>query len=477
MEALVTQTTPLAAEEHTVSDSALNIFAKPNLSDNILSNDWVTFDRKTPLHDTTKEFSFSLPASSLPRYLDIKNIVACLKLSLVKKVKGEFKPVTAQDNVAVITNLLASFFASAAIRLNGGLIWQSPQHYSTISQLSKLLGDSKEARATYLELEVGGNDKDAFLTYTSNKERQARVEKFATPSGDTPKELVLVGNVPTSFESVSTLLANNSSLDITLVRQADEFLLDTGAKKAEERSAFQIPAGETYHLLVKDFSLHMKAPLVNDKIFTLHQKRFNNNESQNIYFYKDYSVVENIGMGVHNWTSQDLASTNKPLKLFCTFFSPDLLSGNYQTNSAVFKPPPNIKSAHFTMDGRMITPLNSLMTMDLSSTDSGGYQGWYRTLFEVTQQLGGMTPSDISFHDFRNHSFILALDNTTSGFAEKNKIGLLRQGAVRLHLSFSSCHHFQLHHAMLGHLCRVAKLQAGGDAIPGQFRVLMTLTD
>ena len=51
----------------------------------------------------SRQYIFELAQSMLPRYLDLSEILVCLKLSLVKvKPDGSFTAVTSMDNAAVV---------------------------------------------------------------------------------------------------------------------------------------------------------------------------------------------------------------------------------------------------------------------------------------------------------------------------------------------------------------------------------------
>jgi len=435
MENLVEQITPLGDRDgEVIRDSALALFSKPKVNGNILSNDYVTFDKVSPQNETDEVFNFHLPASMLPRYCDLKSLMVCAKVALVKNDgEGNITSVTMDDNVSPANFLLAALFKSMTIKVNGGVVYTSAECQPTINVLSRLLSGSRESFSTYARLEGGARPWDPSIALNSNADNYFSVYKYATAlAGPKPKEVWLMGSLNHSFESSNSILANDAAIDVQLVRDIDKRLLTTGPQTETEATNYSL-GNTTYHLRIKSLSLHVKMPLITDKLFASIENRFKRNESERIYYYHDKSVLQSIPTGVTSWLSQDLA-LSKPLKVFCVFLNNDRLQGHYLSSSYFFEPPDYLQQARFLLDGKDVS---SLDVIQFPSMRDGGYEHWYRKLFETTQSLNIPTPPNVSFDDFKSHMFVLSHDNSTAGHTEGQRLPLLRMGSLRLHLTFS----------------------------------------
>lgn len=274
------------------------------MEDEFLSYDWAKLDNNATYTKDSREFAFKLDPSSLPKYLDLRTILVCLKVSLVKvnTETGKEVAVIKEDNVTVINNLLSSFFKDVKINVNGSRIYTSPQHYATINQLRKKLSDGPQALNTYRDLEGSVEEDNPATTVTTNTAFYRRVLEVATktkapaegaqvgtePDGD-PKILTYIGPLTTPYQSANTLLAYNSSLIIKLTRNSDDFLITTGPKthaEISETSGWAMPANTRYKLLVHHLSLSIRTPLVTDAVFSNHKSRFAKGDTQRIYFYQ-----------------------------------------------------------------------------------------------------------------------------------------------------------------------------------------------
>ena len=434
MESLVEQITPLGDKDsEVIKDSALALFSKPKVDSNILSNDYVTFDQASPQKETDSVFNFHLPASMMPRYCDLKSLMVCAKVCIIKKdADGNATSVTQADNVSPPNFLLAALFKSMTMKINGGVVYTSAECQPTINVLSRILGGSQESFTTYAHLEGGGKLWDPSVGLSSNVGHYANVAKYVTElAGPKPKEVWLMGSLNHSFESSNSILANNAAIDIQLVREDDKKLLTVGPTTATDTD--WTLGNRTYHLRIKSLSLHVKMPLITDKLFASIENRFKRNEAERIYYYHDKSVLQSIPTGVTSWVSQDLA-LSKPLKVFCVFLNNDRVQGSYTTSSYFFEQPEHLKQARFLLDGKDVSSLDVIQFPDL---DDGGYEHWYRKLFETTQSLNIPTPPNISFAAFKKYLFVLSYDNSTAGHTDGHRLPLLRMGSLRLHLTFS----------------------------------------
>ena len=236
MENLVEQITPLGDRDgEIIKDSAVALFSKPKVNGNILSNDYVTFDRSSPQKETDEVFNFHLPASMLPRYCDLKSLMVCAKVCIVKKDdQGNVTSVTQDHNVAPPNFLLAALFKSMTMKINGGVVYTSAECQPTINVLSKLLGGSRESFKTYARLEGGARPWDPSNGLDTNADHYANMLKYATAlAGPKPKEVWLMGSLNHSFESSTSILANNASIDVQLVRENDKRLLTVWTKDSD----------------------------------------------------------------------------------------------------------------------------------------------------------------------------------------------------------------------------------------------------
>ena len=258
MENLVERIAPVGDKDaDIIKDSAVALFEKPKVSSSILSNDYVTFDRTSPHSDTASTFNFHLPASMLPRYCDLKSMVVCAKVNVVKKnEEGKFVPVTMDDNVCPPNFFLATLFKSVSIRINGGLVYTSAEQQPAINLLSRLLNGSHDSLQSYAELEGGWPYYDSSISLQTNVGYYANCFKYAASATSThPTDVWLMGPLNHSFESSNSILANNAAIDVQLVRNDDKTLLTVGPKTQTEQFLL---GTTTYHVRIKEISLHVK---------------------------------------------------------------------------------------------------------------------------------------------------------------------------------------------------------------------------
>ena len=287
MENLVEQITPLGDRDggEVIKDSALALFSKPKVNGNILSNDYVTFDQTSPQKETDQVFGFHLPASMLPRYCDLKSLMVCAKIAIIKNDgEGNETSVTLADNVSPPNFLLAALFKSMTMKINGGVVYTSAECQPTINVLSRILGGSRESFSTYARLEGGGSHWDQSLGLNTDPLHAFNVMKYVTAlATKDPKEVWLMGSLNHSFESSNAILANNAAIDIQLVREDDKRLLTTGPSTIAESANWTL-GNRTYHLRIKSLSLHVKMPLITDKLFASIEIRFKRSEAERIYY-------------------------------------------------------------------------------------------------------------------------------------------------------------------------------------------------
>lgn len=93
-----------------------------------------------------------------------------------------------------------------------------------------------------------------------------------------------------------------------------------------------------------------------------------------------------------------------------------------------------MKSASIRLENHR---LESIDVLELQELAEGGMEAHYRNLFETCQSLGSPDPPPISKMAFASNTFFLCADLTTGLGLSGDKLPLVKQGTLRVHLDFN----------------------------------------
>lgn len=410
----------------------------------------------TPIEPVTPfmhTFTFEHGRTIVPYYTRLNEMLMVLQVSLVKKNKDNntYEAVLLSDNAAPLPYLQDTIWSNVDIELNGTKIAGGSNNYRHITAYTnRLLGINAAAHATYTSLELG-YPKDGLIdpdtTQTLNTGHKERVSQFAAAQRtDAPPKVLVVGPLSSDASTLDGPLLNNVHIKVTCTRAKPEQLIvtgPTGAVKLKEGSQTEtepVPytGGDAseYELLIHSAILVLPKPMYEEKLYMHHTKLLAQGHPAVYYMNKTVSKWVAIPSGTQTFFSHPLYPSGAlPYKLLVMFYEQNRLLGDFNQSLVAFRRPDALKYANLELDG---TPCTFFDISSANTLNSGLDRLLYLNLFLSTETYFAPNPPKISFETFKKHNFILSYDLTCGHSLPRNKLPMMRDGDLKLHLEFDT---------------------------------------
>lgn len=460
----------------------LNIFGKVRVNDCILDSSYLELLPITSYNGDTKEFTFEIPATPLPKYLVLSDIYCSTRVSIVKVAEGSSveEPVSTKDNITLADFAPDSLFTKFDTYIGDQTISNSCEHRNIYTHLVRQSSFSKNALNTYLSIEnaaYNGFSADSVDTQSHKK----KVGTFASDDPNTIPVVHLVGILTHDFNSMKQPLPQIASLKFHLRRADDKEVLfgfpaeeelteeEEAAKAAELVAEELAKAGQnvaaaavrvasstsseqdngtdtaeaekkkkkkySYKLKIVSISLLVKRITISNSLVAKHRQMFENGGVARYYFYRSISAWFAIPKGVSQFMSPRLFSASSlPAKIMFVFFEQDRLQGKYNLNIQKYCRPRYLTSVNLSLDNRNVDAFGSVHSENL---DDGLDNFLYSRLFMTMGNYYSNTGPPITKSQFLSDFFVIMHDLSTAMDTLENALPLIKSGDLKLSLKFS----------------------------------------
>ena len=447
----------------------LNIFGKVRVNDCILDSAYLELLPITTVSGDTKEFTFEIPPTPLPKYLMLSDLYVSTRLSLVKVAKGSSleEPVTREDNMAMTDFCPDTLFSEFHTYIGDQPISNSCEHRNIYVDIVRKSSFTKDALDTYFSVENA-----AYNDFTVDSVESDAHQKKARPFfSDDPTKIPVVhqvGILTHDFNTLKQPVPQISAFKFHLRRASDEVLLfghptakelteeeaeSLAAKKVAETlaAAQQNASGDastaqiansteatkeyTYKVKMVSISLLVKRITISNNLVAKHRRLFESGSVARYYFYRSISSWFAVPEGVSQFRSSRLFSASSlPAKLFFVFFSQERLQGTTNLNYQKYAKPENLTSIALSLDNK---PVDAFASIHSEKLDDGLDNFLYTRLFQVMGSYYTNNCPPISKSQFLNDFFVSYYDLSTAMESLENALPLIKSGELKLSLTFS----------------------------------------
>lgn len=483
------------------SSDTVDLFKVPEVRSSVLSNKWIPFTDHTNKETDTNTFNFRFNAVQTPHYIDLKQIIVYADIQMLRCLKSDhtndkMEPVPETDCIAPMNGICDQLFSRMTIDVNSTNIYVSPKNRAHLVGLTKLLntteieykiqgpfdGNKLENNAKSLDPTLNTDFAARIKEYTYRSEANSEtassvVTPLAKPEPITVR-LSSVSGLTHALQNANALIPYGSDISITLDKQIDELLLNRGetrrlvdvkavvgvtgaaaveakdgepykpavlavqAKAATRKSAINTERDIIYRYIIriKKLQLYCQKRIYNDSIFKTHDALFAQGKMTRMYYFNESTTeltIENETLDKTLTLTTD-KSLGPIVKAFGVFLNAKRLKGAIDVNSIVYTKPLNLEYVNWTLDG---VSVDGLPNHDSNDSYRNDYTLFYRML-AACNGVNSISPPFITFEQFCDSRYILAVDLTTCGGetnATNGRIGmpLLREGTLGLDVNFS----------------------------------------
>ena len=231
-----------------------------------------------------------------------------------------------------------------------------------------------------------------------------------------------LGTLTYGFMTCKQFLPFNSSLQIQLDRESDEYLLHAISNSSSE--------AKKYKIKIHNVGLYLKYYLLKDDIYKHLKSKYESGLRTKMFFFKPYTHATLMEVGTRHF-SKDIGFRGRQLcKLFVVFMKPQRYNGNREYCSGIYKQPPKLQTASLRQGDR--DPLQLAPNM-LRTPATSLLEKLYFDFLVNLQVLGAETERNtISFEKFKSTAFVMSMNCVASGTLQSDKLPLLREGPIHL---------------------------------------------
>lgn len=343
-------------------------------------------------------------------YVDFSEMYFYVKLQ-VKLFNTDSKEVTADDWTKMIpeNNLLHSLIKTSQLEINGKQLITSSDTYSYRSYIEKLLGYTKDAKAS-------------FLTASGWRSDSSELAKMLNPSKSKTKSVTLnlMDKLHLDLAYQGRELIGGCVVKLTLTPHQPQFFMTTSEDTLE------------VSVEIQEAELHVTRSRIARNLVDAHRKGLNLTTAK-------YPISRNeiktftLTTSIRSTIIDNVVYGQLPRRIFVFMVSNAAFNGNKNLSPFDFKHN-NLKHIVPYVDGQMVC--NQPFTPDFKNNQ---YVKEYMALFRALNQTGTDSTIPIPYDDFKKYpifAFNLAQDGSNGvGLAEH--LNEVRRGNLSLAMAFS----------------------------------------
>lgn len=430
--------------------SETDIFSPPPIQTTIEQGSW---DRVTPLAGFERG-TIEFDIAGTDEYIDLSETEFRAQLSLRKidaQDETKSEPISAEEKVGEVNNLLHSLFDQITVSLNGTQIENSNGSYGYRAYLEKLLNYGTDAKETHLFSSLFIKDKAGQMNSVETSQNTSKVVKSnvavtisgtaATVAGtDVTVMPVEPANYNPGFVKRRHFLVENKSIELCDKLHIDLFnsnrylLNKVPIKLKLERSknSFVLmgPGDESkYFIFIEKCALYVRKVKLSPSIMADHLKSL---QMANALYPIRRVIVKNhtISEKVVSETIDNIYVGKMPRRVVVGFVKHNAFNGAIAENPFNFQHF-NIEKIKLYVAGHPI-PYREDLNFDF---DKNQYVRGYNTLYKGLYRSLYDTGNDITYEDYKNGYTLFAF-NTTPDLCDSEHSSLPTTGELQLEVKF-----------------------------------------